>query len=271
MERLGESLQIEWMSEALPEYKRPPVVETALAVVFAQLSGWNIIHFGILWERFKAKYPRFETHPYLNPSISGEISFENPPLRCFFLNDGGTQLIQVRSGAFVRNWRAWPQNSIYPRYATIRPSFERDFETFDQFLRDFEFPQLEAWKCEVTYVNHFVRGREWEDILSLSRILPIISPDRISGLLSNMSHARFAFGYELPEDTGTLQVELVPVVSPDGKQVMQLGLTAVGRPTGSDLPSILDWLDKGHYAVVKGFSEFTSIEAQREHWGRECR
>ena len=48
---------------------------------------------------------------------------------------------------------------------------------------------------------------------------------------------------------------------------MQLGLTAVGKPRGSDLASILDWLDKGHYAVVKGFSEFTSLQVQQEHWG----
>ncbi|MGB9077169.1 MAG: TIGR04255 family protein [Terracidiphilus sp.] len=260
-----------WMSEPLPEYERPPVVETALAVEFAQLPGWNVVHFGALWERFKAEYPSFETHPYVNPFIPGEFSFDNPPLRCFFVDVEGTQVVQVRSGAFVRNWRARPQNNIYPRYATIRPSFERDFQTFGQFLQEFRFAPLEIWKCEVTYINHFVHGREWEDVLSLSRILPILSPDRMSGLLTNISHARFAVGFELPEDAGTLQVELVPLISPEGKQVMQLGLTAVGRPRGSDVSSILEWLDKGHYAVVKGFSEFTSIDSQRQYWGREWR
>ncbi len=259
------------MSQPLPEYQRPPVVETALAVEFAQIRGWNIVHYGILWERFRAKYPNFEVHPYLIATAPAEFSFSDPPLRCFFRDAEGAQLVQVRSGAFVRNWRARPQNHIYPRYATIRPSFERDFEIFERFLRESGFPPIEAWKCEVTYVNHFIQGRDWEDVLSLCKLLPILSPERISGLLSNMAHVRFAFGYELPGDTGTLQVELVPVLSPDGRLVMQLGLTAVGKPTGSDLSSILDWLDKGHYAVVRGFSEFTSMEAQREKWGREWR
>lgn len=257
------------MMGPLPEYERPPVVETALAVEFAQLPGWNVVHYGALWERFKAEYPNFETHPYVNPVISGEFSLDNPPLRCFFVDADGTQVVQVRSGAFIRNWRARAQNNSYPRYTTIRPSFETDFQIFGQFSREFRFPPLEVWRCEVTYINHFVHGREWEDVLTLSKILPILSPDRMSGLLANISHARFAVGFELPEDAGTLQIELVPLISPEGKQVMQLGLTAIGRPKGNDLPSILEWLDKGHYAVVKGFSEFTSIDSQTQYWGRK--
>ncbi len=259
------------MIEPLPEYETPPVVETALAVEFAQLKGWNVVHYGVLWERFKAKYPNCEVQPLLFAPTPAEFSFQDPPLRCFFLDRERTQLVQIRSGGFVRNWRALPQNHNYPRYATIRPSFEQDFEIFHQFLGESGFSPIEAWKCEVTYINHFVRGREWDDILSLSRIMPIISPEKVDGLLSNLAHARFAFGYELPDDTGSLQVELVPVLSPEGKQIMQLGLTAVGKPRGSDLASILDWLDKGHYAVVKGFSEFTSLQVQQEHWGRKWR
>jgi uncharacterized protein (TIGR04255 family) len=271
MERLGgERLQTDWMGGLLPEYKNAPVVETALAVEFAQLQGWSIVHYGILWERFRSQYPNFEVHPHiLFSGAPAEYTLQDPPLRCFFLDAEGTQLVQVRSGAFVRNWRARPSNNSYPRYATIRPSFERDFEIFDQFLRDFKIPPIEAWKCEVTYINHFVQGREWSDPFSLCRIMPILSPEKVSGLLSEMAHARFVFGYQLPEDTGTLQMELVPVISPEGRQIMQLGITAVGRPRGNDLESILDWLDKGHYAVVKGFSDFTSKEAQTEYWGRE--
>jgi uncharacterized protein (TIGR04255 family) len=256
------------MSEPLPEYEKPPVVETALAVEFAQLRGWNVVHYGVLWERFRSRYPKFEVHPHLPLLAQAEYTLQDPPLRCFFLDEDGTQLVQIRPGAFVRNWRARPLNDSYPRYRTIRPSFERDFEVFDQFLHDFDIPALEAWKCEVTYINHFVQGREWNDPLSLCRLMPILSPENLSGLLSDLVHARFVFGYQLPDDAGALQIELVPVISPEGKQIMQLGITAVGRPKGNDIASILDWLDKGHYAVVKGFSEFTSKEAQTQYWGR---
>jgi len=257
------------MSEPLPEYERPPVVETALAVEFAQLQGWNVVHYGILWERFRSRYPNFEVHPHVSPTGLAEYTLQAPPLRCFFLDAEGSQLVQVRPGAFVKNWRARPSHHSYPRYATIRPSFEQDFEIFERFLQEFKIPAIETWKCEVTYINHFVQGREWSDPVSLCEIMPILSPESISGLLTDLAHARFLFGYQLPEGAGTLQIEMVPVISPEGKQIMQLEITAVGRPKGNDLESILDWLDKGHYAVVKGFSDFTSKEAQEKYWGRK--
>jgi uncharacterized protein (TIGR04255 family) len=99
----------------LPEYQSPPVVETALAIEFASLPGWNLAHFGSLWEQFRAQYPVVEVHPAaiaLNSVV--QLDPANPPVRCFFLNTDGTQLVQVRSGAFVRNWRARPGRSEYP-------------------------------------------------------------------------------------------------------------------------------------------------------------
>ncbi|MGO9434400.1 MAG: TIGR04255 family protein [Terracidiphilus sp.] len=268
---LGKPLPIDWMSERLPQYERPPVVETAFAVEFAQLKGWNVVHYGILWEHFKERYPKFEVHPFIPTTGPAKFGLQDPPLRCFFLDEEGVQIVQVRPGAFVRNWRAMPQNNLYPRYATIRPSFERDYALFEQFLYEFQFAPIEAWKCEVTYINHFVQGREWDDLSSLGTLLPILSPERLTGLVSEFSNASFAFGYQLPEDAGSLQIEMLPVLSPEGKQILQLSLTAIGQPKGSDLASILEWFDIGRYAIVKSFSQFTSLEVQNQIWGLEWR
>lgn len=258
------------MSDPLPQYERPPVVETAFAVEFAPLKGWNIVHYGLLWERFKDRYPKFEVHPYF-PIVSARLDPQDPLLRCFYLNGEGTQIVQVRPGAFARNWRAMPQDNEYPRYATIRPSFEQDFEVFEGFLRELGFPPLEAWRCEVTYINHFPQGPLWNDFSALPEILPILSTERLEGLVNKVDHTSFVFGYQLPEGAGSLRIELQPVVSPQGKQILQLTLTAVGQPEGSDLASILSWLDKGRYAIVKSFSQFTSREIQDKVWGRKCR
>jgi uncharacterized protein (TIGR04255 family) len=259
------------MKEPLPQYEKPPVVETAFAVEFAPLRGWNVIHYGRLWERFKDRYPKYEVHPFFPAIGPGTLELQDPPLRCFFMDEAGVQLVQVRPGAFVRNWRAMPQNNIYPRYAAIRPSFQQDYEVFELFAKELNFPRIEAWKCEVTYINHFIQGRDWDDTASLSKLLPILSPERLSGLVRDFSLATFAFSYQLPDDTGSLQIELAPVLSPQGKQIMQLTLTAIGKPNGSDLTSIMEWLDKGRYAVVKGFSQFTSLDVQNQIWGREWR
>jgi hypothetical protein len=112
----------------LSQYRKPPVVETAIAIEFAPLPGWSLLNYGTLWESFRADYPRYEIHPFIAvANILGvtqvAIDPANPPLRCFFTSKDGSQLVQSRSGAFVRNWRARPGNEEPPRYATIRPSF----------------------------------------------------------------------------------------------------------------------------------------------------
>ncbi len=152
-----------WPSRRTPEYKKPPVIETALAVEFAPIRGWNIVQYGALWERFRARYPKVEVFPAPQEFITRpQLDFANPPVRCFFIAAGDNQLVQIRSGAFVRNWRASQEDHIYPRYKTIRPSFEEDFQIFLTYLSEQGLGSPEIWKCEVTYVNHFLRGREWQ-------------------------------------------------------------------------------------------------------------
>ena len=50
MVTVGERLIDEKSIAHLPVYKNPPVVETAFAIEFAPLAGWNLLHFGALWE-----------------------------------------------------------------------------------------------------------------------------------------------------------------------------------------------------------------------------
>jgi hypothetical protein len=53
----------------------------------------------------------------------------------------------------------------------------------------------------------------------------------------------------------------------DGVEILQLTLTARGKPDGSDLESVLNWLDVGRQWVVRGFTDFTS-EQMHTLWER---
>jgi len=262
----GESLTDEMAVARLPEYKSPPVVETAFAIEFAPLPGWNLLHFGALWQKFRVAYPKAEVVPAF--SVHGDLEITNPPLRFFCASEDGTQLIQLRTGAFVRNWRARPNYEEYPRYRTTRPSFEADLSVFWDFLTENGFPLPEVWKCEVTYVNHFLRGREWTEASDLCKVLPVLSFPALSPLLSNLTQLRFAFNYELEGGTGNLLIQLTPGLTPDGTELLQLTLTAYGAPQSSNLPDLMAWMDRGRFAVVQGFSDFTSTQAQTQFWGR---
>jgi hypothetical protein len=79
---------------------------------------------------------------------------------------------------------------------------------------------------------------------------------------------RYTAGYELPDNDGSLQFEMMPGLTPDGRQLIQLSITAAGPPKSSDIEDIMEWMDKGRYAVVKGFSDFTSDEVQVKVWER---
>ncbi len=253
------------MPERLPEYLEPPVVETALAIEFAPLEGWNVLHYGTLWEQFRKNYPVTEVHP--SPIINVNAG-SDPPLRYFFINADGSRLIQVRSGAFVANWRATQAGHEYPRYDHIRPAFERDLKKFNEFLIRNEFPLPEVWKCEVTYVNHLLRGREWKDASDAQSLFPALGRLTSPTVLTRLSRISFIYNYELAEDLGALQIQIAPGLRGDGRELMQLTLTAVGKPRSSALEDILGWLDQGRRSIVLAFSEFTSPEVQREVWKR---
>lgn len=247
------------------------MVETAIAIEFAPLPGWSLLNYGTMWEEFRSEYPAYEIQPFVAPSgVSGPVllNFADPPVRCFFTNRESSQLVQSRPGGFVRNWRARPGNEEYPRYAAIRPSFVHDLKVFQAYLTRNGFPAIEVWKCEVTYVNHLFQGREWEDAASLSSIFPTIGPFAKDGLLGSPTNVRYTAGYELPDNDGSLQFEMVPGLSQDGRPLIQLSITAAGPPKSSDIENIMEWMDKGRYAVVKGFSEFTSDEVQVKVWER---
>ena len=255
----------------LPQYRKPPVVEAAIAIEFAPLLGWSLLNYGTMWEEFRGDYPLYEIQTFVTPTAINPpvvLNFADPPVRCFFKNKEGNQLVQSRSGAFVKNWRALPGNEEYPRYATIRPSFMHDLEIFQAYLSRNGFPPLEIWKCEVTYINHLLQGREWIDTASLSSVFPTIGSVRNSGLFSNPTNMRYSAGYELPDSDGSLQIDVVQGQSMDGKRLIQLSITAAGAPKSSEVADIMQWIDTGHYAVVKSFSDFTSDNVQSKVWER---
>ena len=252
--------------DRLPEYKRPPIVETALGIEFAPIDGWNLVHFGAMWERFRHQYPNTDVRPAW--MFAREPNLIDPPIRFFFTNDDETEMVQMRTGAFVRNWRSQPGNEEYPRYALIRPSFEKDVKVFYAFLQESGFSQPEVWKCEVTYVNHLLRGREWNDRAELHKVFPVLSSQLNSGLLAEVTQTNFTFNYNLPDGAGELQIQVTPGLRSDGKELLQLTLTAYGKPKSNDLGHLLEWIDQGRRTVVLGFSQFTSASVQKETWGR---
>ncbi len=262
------------MVRTLPDFENPPAIETAVGVKFAPIAGWNVFHYGLLLQEFLEDYPVQELRPPIGnvPAIqftASDADFSGMPVRCWFINQQSTQLLQVQNDCFLRNWRKTESSPDYLHYEFIRPRFQQDWSRFKAFLQKASLLPPDVWQCEVTYINQFVRGREWHDFNDLSELYPIWSKGNMSPLLTRTQMATFATSYMLPNDLGTLHFLSQPGIRKgDGAEIIQLSVTALGRPRSSDDLDILGWLDAGREAVVQGFSDFTS-ETAHFIWGKK--
>src|SRR5580692_381298 len=98
------------MTQPLPEYEEPPVVEVGVSLQFRALESLRAPQFGLLWNVFRAEgYSRIEEHGELEPAFEefeeGLVAkvgvrvqtFDDapPPPRVWFLNEAQNELIQV--------------------------------------------------------------------------------------------------------------------------------------------------------------------------------
>lgn len=267
----------------LPDFTDPPVIEVALAVQFDRLTELRTPHLGLLWAEFRDQFLRTEEYPprelmmetfgVPSPSkISVQLETTPPVPRIWFLNQMGTELIQVQQDAFVHNWRKVGAGERYPRYEYIREKFSAELDKFQKFLIREHLGKLVPNQCEVTYVNHILSGKGWERHGQIGQVLTVWTPRYSDSFLSEPEDVRFAIRYVIPDNTGNplgrLHISAQPAYQTvDHKPVINLKITARGRPEGEDIESILRFLDTGREWIVRSFASITS-QRLHEIWGR---
>lgn len=258
------------------DYKKPPVVETAFALVFAPIKGWNLLHFGLLWQRYRAAYPNPEVKlptgniepADLIPTLTPDFDLRALPLRCWFVDETKHQLLQVQRNFFIRNWRKIEDSNTYVHYDEIRPLFAKDWDIFKRFLADerLELPQI--FHTEVTYVNHLIRGLDWENPSDIQHIFPYW--ERPLSSKFDMELSSFTTGANLPEK-GRIEIKLEPALrSTDGKQILQLTITVIQVPKSSNDMDLLAALDSGHDVLVNQFRDIISDDVQKRWEPIQC-
>jgi uncharacterized protein (TIGR04255 family) len=266
----------------LPDFMQPPVDEVALSLQFSPIPGFGIAHFGLFWDRIRGNYPRFETKPpianvtesvgsgtHLGQQI-GISLVTTPQIRCWYLEQGGSRLVQVQNDHFVHNWRKVTGTEAYPRYPALREHFAREWERFCDFLRDEKLERPKTNQCEVTYVNNIEYDKGWKNYGELDKVIAAIAtPKSKNRFLPNPERVGMQVTYRLEENAGRLHVSFSPVIrGRDGKEVLQMTLTARGAPRSSSDEDVFAWLDLGRKWVVRGFADFTT-ETMHKIWGRQ--
>lgn len=273
------------MRPDLPDFANPPLVEVALCAQFEPLTPLRGVHLGLLWDDLRERFPKTEDRAPLDPVIEdfdhpsprrSGVRFEAleaPPLpRVWFVNDAGTELVQVQRDRFVRNWRKVGEGGAYPRYESILESFRGELGKFSRFVAREGLGDLHFKQCEVTYVNHIVQGEGWQRHGEVDKVFGLWSPPRSGAFLREPEDATFAVRYRIPgvdgKPAGRLHAQVQSALRTiDSKPLYVLTLTARGAPRGEGIEGVVGFLDLGRTWIVNGFASITT-PAMHSIWRR---
>jgi hypothetical protein len=213
--------------------------------------------------------PVFESfEPPLPPQV--EVSFEEkPPVpRVWFLNEPGSELIQVQPDRFIHNWRKLQGLDPYPRYEPIRDKFRDEAGVLEEFLREEKLGTLVVNQCEVTYVNHIEPASVWERHGEVDRAFVMCSGLRAASFLPSPEDVALRMRFVIPDLAGNPIGRLHAVVQPawkkpDNSPILTLNLTARGAPIGEGIEGAFAFFDLGRNWIVNGFADLTTPDMQR--------
>jgi uncharacterized protein (TIGR04255 family) len=212
-------------------------------------------------------FERFGAENLVKPKVGVELTAV-PEIRCWFTERSGRMLTQVQRDRSIHNWRKLKPEDAYVHYDRIKPSFHSEWTGFCEFLAANEIGNPEVNQCEMTYVNHIELGQGWKDYGELKKVIAPWSGISSVDFLPAPESVNLGARYLLPEKRGRLHIEMQPAVTRDGKEILQLNLTARGEPQSSSINDLLAWFDLGHDWIVRGFTDFTGKD-MHNFWGRK--
>lgn len=262
----------------LPRYRKPPVIEVAMSVQFEELAAFQPVHFGLLWERWRERYPVAEHKEPLGSVVelfgvrgtqSAFISSDFPIGRYWYLSADAHQLIQVQRDKFVLNWRKLDEDTRYPSYDTLRERFEQELDLFLEFLETENIGRLEPTQAELTYVNHIPAEKGLDS--DLERVLAPWSGSVSEPFLPSIEDAQLFWQYKFEENgkpIGRLHIQLQTALSSANRRLLTIAMTGRGAPIGTGSAGALRLTDKAHEWIVRGFTSLTT-DQMHNLWERE--
>lgn len=268
----------------LPDYDRPPVVETVMSVQFARLRRLTSVELLEFWRtRLRESYPiAAERPPYQVPVELFEgpdqlqIQMELAPLdriRYWFQSESNENLVQLQNDWLAFNWRKVSPDSGYRHYPYGVERFTNLYEELDRFCVEANLGRVAPQQIEVSYINHIgAADGGWQDHADLGLIMKPVNVAGSKGHLPQAQVVNFAAQYVAESGgapVGRLYVETQPRVV-EGSPAFMLRLTYRGSPEGWNLPGVLAACDRGHHWIVGAFDELTTSE-MHILWGRKER
>jgi uncharacterized protein (TIGR04255 family) len=255
-----------------------------LTVQFEGLRELLGPHIGILWdESFREAFPKVEHHPpieqvlELERAVSAEpkirLSTEPALPRFFFINERGTELVQVQTDRLSYNWRSRAGEYDYPRYPAVRASFEGAMLKLREFVEREKLGEIAPNQCEFLYANSILYSATELPHRNLGKLIEPWATDyqSLAGAdLEDVSiHARHVLRGEDGRFIGRMHVTVQPgYLVADRTPTYKVQFTARGLPLDPSISGAFEFLDLAHSRLRTAFSELISQDVQ-QRWMSE--
>jgi uncharacterized protein (TIGR04255 family) len=273
---------------SLPSFRKPPVVETVLAVQFDPIEGFSNGHLGAFWASLgdpwgspsdvapldQAVEALDEEQTWGPEGIQLRLS-PKPAARLRIVRADNDQMIQVQNGWFVYNWRKTANEPAYPRYGEVRREFDARLSDFRSFLETAGLPDIQPNLWEVTYVNHLDQGPLWKEVGDWADVVPgLLGRPRTPEAVA-FETVSGDWSFVLGDKMGRLRIRLAhgkrdgDAPGHDGTEFLLLRLTARGPiPQADGWNALNGGLNLGRDCIVRTFTQLTSDRAHQT-WERE--
>ncbi len=276
----GNNMQEPTEKTPLPDYDRPPVVETVLGVQFERLPGFKNGHLGGFWKTLDSEnWPMVSDAPPLPPQyeqfteaarwakgVQVQLT-QVPSSRLQIRNKDGDRMIQLQNGRLHFNWLG-EAGGRYPRYKNVREGFAWGLERFAEFLGQENLGDVRPNQWEVTYLNQIPKGTVWNAPDDWGFFGPLGTVPTVEGVADGESFTG-EWHFVIPDQRGRLHVQWQHTMKPDPEkqEIIVLTLTARGPlQQNDDAQAILAGLDLGRETIVRSFKAFMN-DAANKYWG----
>ncbi len=260
----------------LPIYENPPVNEVVCGILFTRLDELLTPYLGLLWEKYKPEYSKCQEVAPIMPIIesfdqraSQEVEMLPLP-RTWFVHDNERGIIQIQRDRFLHNWRKMQRSDEYPHYESVVRDFRAYLLIFTEFLKENNLGVLIPLQYELTYINHIMQGEGWETINDVEKIFPNFSWQKgKNSFLTSPEIINWHTSFVLPDRTGRLHAKIQSATRQTDKHpVLQFELTVRGIGNYSTLDAMWSWFGLAHEWIVRGFSDLTDSQVQKDIWRR---
>jgi uncharacterized protein (TIGR04255 family) len=277
--RLSFPDQVSKRGDRLPDYERPPVVESSVGIQFDGLTNYHSLDAGSFWQRIKDDFPTIEEMPPLEPAFETfgpsngtfrQAQFQILPApiqpRFCFISKNGAELVQLQKDRLFFNWRKNENADRYPRYPHVKDRLREQLGHLCAWAEANRLGEIMPTQCEAVYVNRIplqdAEGRQ----CGLSHFLPWLE-----GLKGRTEDGTFLFRRRLHDESGTpvarLSFDLRYGTDQVGEREAQLVLLVRGRPREPTMKASLELIDAEREVIVQTFTDITADSAHRI-WGR---